>query len=160
MSKSIVILILMLFLSSCFERMDKEGKQSADLCSQYSEDTIEILKGTLNINSKGKFIFNDLKYRDSWQQKTQLIPCSEDLKKYIEGSYDAYLNLRNFDEDFWVFLEGEYIASDTIDRLPEFLFSFVALIDEMEAITDSSQALRQIAREKRDSLSKTKSSKE
>lgn len=71
----------------------------------------------------------------------------EQLKDYIFSYYDSYLYLKNFDDKLWVSVEGAYLTLDTLESPQQFLFHWVAIIDEQEAITDSSQALRQNTKE-------------
>lgn len=110
-------------------------------CWGWDSDSLQVLKGTIGIASNGDIVLDNYLYRNSWQRKTKLTPCSERLRSWVYGTYDSHLYLKSFDEDMWVFLEGEYVG-DTTDAPLEFLFSFVSWIDEQEAITDSSHALR------------------
>jgi hypothetical protein len=113
-----------------------------------------ILKGTLNINSKDTIVFENIDKRNEWQRKIHLIPSSNNLKEYIFKSYDSYLYQKNFNEKFWVSVEGKFIPTDTLEHPQQFIFNFVALIDELEAITDSSHAMRENAREQLGTLNK------
>jgi hypothetical protein len=105
------------------------------------------LKGTLNINSNDTIVFENIDKRNKWQRKIHLIPCSDNLKNYIFKSYDSYLYLKNVDDKFWVRVDGKFLSTDTIKSTQVFVFNFVALIDELEALTDSSQAMREIVKE-------------
>jgi hypothetical protein len=136
--------ILMFCLSSCSEKSNNTQDKPEQSCNQLENDSLITLKGILNISSKGNFVFADIKKRGEWQRKIHLIPCSEHLNKYVWNSYDSYLYLKNFDDQFWVSVEGKYISSDTLDEPPKFLFNFISLTDELEAITDSSHASRKI----------------
>ena len=131
---------------ACSEKKDIKNNYPIELCEQLNNDSLQTLKGTININSKNDIVFDDSKNRNQWQKKTHLIPCSNDLKNYIMSAYDSYLYLKKFDEKFWVSVEGKYTTPNTLDNLPKFIFHFVALINEQEAITDSSQALRELVK--------------
>lgn len=150
------ILYVLLIVSSCqnFTLETKEDIQTS-LCEQINDDSLVTLKGTLNINSKDTFVFENIDKRNKWQRKIHLIPCSNNLKNYIFKSYDSYLYLKSFDEKFWVSVQGKFLTTDTLESTQQFLFHFVALIDELEAITDSSHAMREITKERLDSLNKS-----
>jgi len=145
-----LVMTLMFCLLACSEQKTAESNPYFERCNQWDDDSLQVLKGILNINSKGEFIFNNLESRDTWERKTHLVPCSDNLEEYITRSYDGYLYLKNFDEQFWVFVEGQYITPDTLDDLPMFLFDFVALIDEEEAETGVNQAMRELMKEEED----------
>lgn len=151
--KLYTILFVLLIVSSC-QNSDPEThkKIQSSLCDRINEDSLVTLKGTLNINSKDTIIFENIDKRNEWQRKIHLIPCSNNLKDYVFNSYDSYLYLKNFDEKFWVSVEGKYLTTDTLESPHQFLFHFVALIDELEAITDSTHAMREITKERLDSL--------
>jgi hypothetical protein len=135
-------------LSSCQNsNTEKADDLQKSLCDQINEDSPVILKGTLNINSNDTIVFENIDKRNKWQRKIHLIPCSNNLKNYIFKSYDSYLYLKNFDDKFWVRVDGKFLTTDTIKSTQVFLFIFVALIDELEALTDSSQAMREIVKE-------------
>jgi hypothetical protein len=135
-------------LSSCQNsNTEKADDLQKSLCDQINEDSPVILKGTLNINSNDTIVFENIDKRNKWQRKIHLIPCSNNLKNYIFKSYDSYLYLKNFDDKFWVRVDGKFLTTDTIKSTQVFLFNFVALIDELEALTDSSQAMREIVKE-------------
>ena len=135
-------------LSSCQNsNTEKADNLQKSLCDQINEDSIVILKGTLNINSNDTIVFENIDKRNKWQRKIHLIPCSNTLKNYIFKSYDSYLYLKRFDDKFWVRVDGKFLTTDTIKSTQVFLFNFVALIDELEALTDSSQAMREIVKE-------------
>ena len=135
-------------LSSCQNsNTEKADDLQKSLCDQINEDSPVILKGTLNINSNDTIVFENIDKRNKWQRKIHLIPCSNNLKNYIFKSYDSYLYLKNFDDKFWVRVDGKFLTTDTIKSTQVFLFNFVALIDELEALTDSSQAMRGIVKE-------------
>jgi hypothetical protein len=135
-------------LSSCQNsNTEKADDLQKSLCDQINEDSIVILKGTLNINSNDTIVFENIDKRNKWQRKIHLIPCSNNLKNYIFKSYDSYLYLKRFDDKFWVRVDGKFLTTDTIKSTQVFLFNFVALIDELEALTDSSQAMREIVKE-------------
>lgn len=135
-------------LSSCQNsNTEKADNLQKSLCDQINEDSIVILKGTLNINSNDTIVFENIDKRNKWQRKIHLIPCSNNLKNYIFKSYDSYLYLKRFDDKFWVRVDGKFLTTDTIKSTQVFLFNFVALIDELEALTDSSQAMREIVKE-------------
>lgn len=78
------------------------------------------------------------------------------LKDYIFSYYDSYLYLKNSDEKLWVSVEGRYLTPDTLESPQQFLFHWIAIIDEQEAITDSSQALRQNTIEQMDGITENK----
>jgi hypothetical protein len=135
-------------LSSCQNsNTEKADNLQKSLCDQINEDSLVILKGTLNINSNDTIVFENIDKRNKWQRKIHLIPCSNNLKNYIFKSYDSYLYLKRFDDKFWVRVDGKFLTTDTIKSTQVFLFNFVALIDELEALTDSSQAMREIVKE-------------
>jgi hypothetical protein len=150
------ILYVLLIVSSCqnFALKTKEDIQKS-LCDQINEDSLVTLKGTLNINSKDTIVFENIDKRNGWHRKIHLIPCSNNLKDYIFKSYDSYLYLKNFDEKFWVRVDGKFLTNDTLESRQQFLFNFVALIDELEAEKDSSQAMREITKDRLDSLNKS-----
>ena len=149
MSKKLYIASFVFFiLSSCQNsNTEKADDLQKSLCDQINEDSPVILKGTLNINSNDTIVFENIDKRNKWQRKIHLIPCSNNLKNYIFKSYDSYLYLKNFDDKFWVRVDGKFLTTDTIKSTQVFLFNFVALIDELEALTDSSQAMREIVKE-------------
>jgi len=152
-NKFYVILFMLFFISSCQQSIEgRPGEIHSSLCDQLNEDSLVTLNGTLNINSKDILVFENGDKRNEWQRKIHLIPCSSNLEDYIFNAYDAYLYLKNVDEKFWVSVEGQFLTTDTLASPQQFLFHFVALIDELEAITDSSQAMREIAKERLDSL--------
>ena len=130
----ILFVVLITLLIEC-----KEKSHENRLCSQLENDSLIKLKGKLNISSKGVIVFDNVEFRNGWQRKTHLIPCGQGLKKHIFKSYDSYLNLKNFDEEFWVTVEGKYIKYDTLQDPLMFVFNFVALIEDSEALTDSTK---------------------
>lgn len=154
MIQKIFLVPFLLFIVSSCQNFKTENNQES-LCDQMNEDSLVFLKGTLNINSKDTIVFENIDKKNHWQRKIHLIPCSNDLKDYILSMYDSYLYLKNFDEKFWVSVEGKFLTSDTLESPQQFLFHFVALIDELEAITDSSHAMREMTKERLDSLNKT-----
>ncbi len=155
-NKLYIILFILFFTSSCQQSAEERPEEiHSILCDQLNEDSLVTLNGTLNINSKDTLVFENSDNRNEWQRKIHLIPCSTNLKDYIFNAYDAHLYLKNFDEKFWVSVEGKFLTTDTLASPQQFLFHFVALIDELEAITDSSHAMREIAKERLDSLTKT-----
>ena len=94
-------------LSSCQNsNTEKADDLQKSLCDQINEDSPVILKGTLNINSNDTIVFENIDKRNGWHQKIHLIPCSNSLKNYIFKSYDSYLYLKNFDDKFWVRVDG------------------------------------------------------
>jgi len=131
---------------------EKANDLQKSLCDQIKEDSLVTLKGTLNINSKDTIVFENIDERNGLHRKIHLIPCSNNLKDYIFKSYDYYLYLKNFDEKFWVRVDGKFLTNDAPESPHQFLFNFVALIDELEAGTDSSQAMRENTKERLDSL--------
>ena len=136
------------FLSSCQNsNTEKANDLQKSLCEQINEDSLVTLKGTLNINSKDTIVFENIDKRNGWHQKIHLIPCSNSLKNYIFKSYDSYLYLKNFDDKFWVRVDGKFLITDTTKSTQVFVFNFVALIDELEALADSSQAMRETVKE-------------
>ena len=156
MIKKLYIVPFVLFIvSSCQNSVPETAEDiQTSLCNQINEDSLVTLKGTLNINSKDIIVFENIDKRNEWHRKIHLIPCSNNLKDYIFNSYDSHLYLKNFDEKFWVSVEGKFLTADTLGSPPQFLFHFIALIDELEAKTDSSQAMREITKELLDSLSR------
>ncbi len=156
MIKKLYIIPFVLFIISSCQNSNLETHEEiqTNLCDQINEDSLVTLKGTININSKDTIVFENIDKRNEWQRKIHLIPCSNNLKEYIFSYYDSYLYLKNFDEKFWVSVEGKFITADTLEHPQQFLFHFVALIDELEANTDSSHAMRENAREQLDTLNK------
>ena len=143
--KGLVILGLnLIMISSCQKSVqDISDRSNFSLCDLLDNDSLVTLKGTINITTKGTIVFENIDNRFEWQRKIHLIPCSVYLKDYIFSYYDSYLYLKNFDEKLWVSVEGRYLTPDTLESPQQFLFHWIAIIDEQEAITDSSQALRQ-----------------
>ncbi len=154
MIQKIFLVPFLLFIVSSCQNFKTENNQES-LCDQMNEDSLVFLKGTLNINSKDTIVFENIDKKNHWQRKIHLIPCSNNLKDYIFSTYDSYLYLKKFDEKFWVSVEGKFLNTDTLESPQQFLFHFVALIDELEAITDSSHAMREMTKERLDSLNKT-----
>lgn len=135
-------------VSSCQNsNTEKVNDLQKSLCEQINEDSLVTLKGTLNINSKDTIVFENIDKRNGWHRKIHLIPCSNNLKDYIFKSYDSYLYLKNFDDKLWVRVDGKFLSTDTIKSTQVFVFNFVALIDELEALADSSQAMRETVKE-------------
>lgn len=154
-NKLYLIPFVLFIISSCQNStIETHEEIQTNLCDQINEDSLVILKGTLNINSKDTIVFENIDKRNEWQRKIHLIPCSNNLKEYIFKSYDSYLYQKNFNEKFWVSVEGKFIPTDTLEHPQQFIFHFVALIDELEAITDSSHAMRENAREQLGTLNK------
>lgn len=143
MSLRFIMVILLISLTSCNNKQQKiESSNYENLCQSLKKDSIQILNGTLSVSSKNNLIFDNRNNQKEWHQKTHLVPCSEDLIEYVINAYDAHLYLRNAGEEFWISVQGKYIA-DTVKTAPaEFLFNSVSLIDELEAKKDSSQVLR------------------
>lgn len=133
----IIFILILCFFAFC---NIKEKRSYIEKCTYLKRDSLQILKGTLNISSKGDFVFENFTNHNIWQRKTHIIPCSEQLKDYIIRSYDSFLYLKNLDDDFWVSIEGVYVDSDTLN-IPEFIFCSVSLIDEQEAKTSKPHAL-------------------
>lgn len=154
MIKKLYIIPFAIFIiSSCHHSSPKTYEDiQTGLCDQMNKDSLVTLKGTLNINSKETIVFENIDKRNEWQRKIHLVPCSNNLKDYIFKSYDSYLYLKKFDEKFWVSVEGKFLTTDTQESPKQFLFNFVALINELEAITDSSQAPREINTEQSDAI--------
>ncbi len=135
-------------MSSCQNsNTEKANDLQKSLCDKIDEDSLIILKGTLNINSNDTIVFENIDKRNGWHRKIHLIPCSNNLKDYIFKSYDSYLYLKNFDDKFWVRVDGKFLSTDTTKSTQVFVFNFVALIDELEALADSSQAMRETVKE-------------
>ena len=135
-------------MSSCQNsNTEKVNDLQKSLCDKIDEDSLIILKGTLNINSNDTIVFENIDKRNGWHRKIHLIPCSNNLKDYIFKSYDSYLYLKNFDDKFWVRVDGKFLSTDTTKSTQVFVFNFVALIDELEALADSSQAMRETVKE-------------
>jgi hypothetical protein len=135
-------------VSSCQNsNTEKANDLQKSLCDKIDEDSLIILKGTLNINSNDTIVFENIDKRNGWHRKIHLIPCSNNLKDYIFKSYDSYLYLKNFDDKFWVRVDGKFLSTDTTKSTQVFVFNFVALIDELEALADSSQAMRETVKE-------------
>jgi len=135
-------------VSSCQNsNTEKANDLQKSLCDKIDEDSLIILKGTLNINSNDTIVFENIDKRNGWHRKIHLIPCSNNLKDYIFKSYDSYLYLKNFDDKFWVRVDGKFLSTDTTKSTQVFVFNFVALIDELEAPADSSQAMRETVKE-------------
>ncbi len=152
-NKLYIPLFFIFIVASCQNANTKKvSDRQKSLCDQINEDSLVTLNGTLNIDSKDKIVFENIDERNGLHRKIHLIPCSNNLKDYIFKSYDAYLYLKNFDEKFWVRVDGKFLANEAPEARPQFLFNFVALIDELEAKTDSSQAMRENTKERLDSL--------
>ena len=149
MIKKLFIASFVFFIvSSCQNsNTEKVNDLQKSLCDKIDEDSLIILKGTLNINSNDTIVFENIDKRNGWHRKIHLIPCSNNLKDYIFKSYDSYLYLKNFDDKFWVRVDGKFLSTDTTKSTQVFVFNFVALIDELEALTDSSQAMRETVKE-------------
>lgn len=149
MSKKLYIAAFVFFIvSSCqYSNTEKANDLQKSLCEQINEDSLVTLKGTLNINSNDTIVFENIDKRNGWHRKIHLIPCSNNLKNYIFKSYDSYLYLKNFDDKFWVRVDGKFLSIDTTKSTQVFVFNFVALIDELEALADSSQAMRETVKE-------------
>lgn len=149
MIKKLFIASFVFFIvSSCQNsNTEKVNDLQKSLCEQINEDSLVTLKGTLNINSKDTIVFENIDKRNGWHRKIRLIPCSNSLKNYIFKSYDSYLYLKNFDDKFWVRVDGKFLSTDTTKSTQVFVFNFVALIDELEALADSSQAMRETVKE-------------
>jgi len=117
-------------VSSCQNsNTEKANDLQKSLCDKIDEDSLIILKGTLNINSNDTIVFENIDKRNGWHRKIHLIPCSNNLKDYIFKSYDSYLYLKNFDDKFWVRVDGKFLSTDTTKSTQVFVFNFVALID-------------------------------
>ena len=149
MIKKLFIASFVFFIvSSCQNsNTEKVNDLQKSLCDKIDEDSLIILKGTLNINSNDTIVFENIDKRNGWHRKIHLIPCSNNLKDYIFKSYDSYLYLKNFDDKFWVRVDGKFLSTDTTKSTQVFVFNFVALIDELEALADSSQAMRETVKE-------------
>ena len=149
MIKELYIASFVFFIVSSCQNSNKVKSRDLQksLCDQFDEASLVTLKGTLNINSKDTIVFENIDKRNGWHQKIHLIPCSNSLKNYIFKSYDSYLYLKNFDDKFWVRVDGKFLSTDTTKSTQVFVFNFVALIDELEALTDSSQAMRETVKE-------------
>ena len=149
MIKKLFIASFVFFIvSSCQNsNTEKANDLQKSLCDQFDEASLVTLKGTLNINSKDTIVFENIDKRNGWHRKIHLIPCSNNLKDYIFKSYDSYLYLKNFDDKFWVRVDGKFLSTDTTKSTQVFVFNFVALIDELEALADSSQAMRETVKE-------------
>jgi hypothetical protein len=142
--KLYIPLFFIFIVASCQNASTKKvSDRQKSLCDQINEDSLVTLNGTLIINSKDTIVFENFDQRNGLHRKIHLIPCSKNLKEYIFKSYDAYIYLKNFDEKFWVRVDGKFLANEAPESRPQFLFNFVALIDELEAKTDSSQATRE-----------------
>ena len=149
MIKELFIASFVFFIVSSCQNSNtgKSHELQKSLCDKIDEDSLIILKGTLNINSNDTIVFENIDKRNGWHRKIHLIPCSNNLKDYIFKSYDSYLYLKNFDDKFWVRVDGKFLSTDTIKSTQVFVFNFVALIDELEALADSSQAMRETVKE-------------
>ncbi len=137
-----LLLISIIFTTSC-----KETNNINESNSRNIHDSVINLKGVLHISSKGNFILDKYDTLPQWNRKIELITESKKLREYVEKSYDSFLYLRNSDDHFWVSITGYYLTADTLPNPAQFRFSSISLIDKMEAITDSSQALREIVKE-------------
>jgi hypothetical protein len=51
--------------------------------------------------------------------------------------------LKNSDEKFWVRVDGKFLTNEALESPHQFLFNFVALIDELEPKTDSGQGRKE-----------------
>lgn len=100
-------------------------------------DSIITLKGVLNITTDGILLFQCADSSYSGISKIQLIPSTEYLVSYVFKAYNSFLYLRNFDDKFWVLVEGNFIPSVSENSPRRFKFSFIALISESEAMSDS-----------------------
>lgn len=148
-----IIPFAILMVSSCQNSLPElEEEYEKTRCDEINEDSLVVLEGTLNINSKDIIVFENVDKRNEWQRKIHLVPCSNNLKDYIFETYDSFLYLKNFDEKFWVKVEGNFLTADTLEYPQQFLFQFVALIDEIEALVDTSQALGELTGEHIESI--------
>jgi hypothetical protein len=122
---------------SCTTNTSESQTSSFYLEESVHPDSIITLKGILNINSKGAFLFKGINYANEGRgSASYLIPYDNDLKNYVQSHYDAHLHLRNLDEPFFVLIEGKYLTDNLINSedSTSFLFNFVALLDESELI--------------------------
>ena len=115
----------MLWFPACFQRISTPPPTA---CQSLSEDNLITLIGNININSKGMFIF-DIK-GDSGIQKTILQPCDQGLHDYVASLYDSFLYLKKEEEQCLLRVDGQYLLRADSSELPQFLFNFVAWLDE------------------------------
>ncbi|MBL4650189.1 MAG: hypothetical protein JKY03_10690 [Aureispira sp.] len=138
MNTLFLLSLLCLSLSSCNTDTQQVEKGISYPNQSIPKDSIISLKGVLNIDSKGAFLFKGINYSDEGRgSATYLIPLDEDLKEYVQSHYDAYLHLRNIEEQFFISIEGKYLTDNLINSTDStsFLFNFIALMDEND-LTD------------------------
>jgi hypothetical protein len=103
-------------------------EKESSKCSKLNEDALKILTGVVSIDTKGQMLMQT----GDDAMKTKLFPCSENLKEYMESCYNSFLYLHRPDEKFLVRVDGEYLVKPDSIHTPEFLFSFIAILDEHE----------------------------
>jgi hypothetical protein len=137
MNTLLLLSLLYLSLSSCNTDIQQVKKGISYPNQSIPKDSIISLKGVLNIDSKGAFLFKGINYSDEGRgSATYLIPHDEGLKECVQSHYDAYLHLRNIEEHFFILIEGKYLTDNLIDSADStsFLFNFIALMDESDFI--------------------------
>jgi hypothetical protein len=131
--------LLCLALSSCNTDIQQVKKGISYPNQSIPKDSIINLKGVLSIDSKGAFLFKGMNYSDEGRgSATYLIPHDEGLKEYVQSHYDAYLHLRNIEEQFFILIEGKYLTDNLIDSADSnsFLFNFIGLMDESDLVNE------------------------
>lgn len=127
-----ILLVTFIAISSCQNSFDTQISQ----CKQIKEDSLIRLNGTLNLDSKGKIIFENASKRTDCR-KIELIPCSQYLNDYLIKCFNSHVYNKKFDERFWVSVDGNYLTTDTRESPQQFVFCWIALIAESEAMKTS-----------------------
>jgi hypothetical protein len=101
-------------------------------------DSVIALVGIVSIDTHGTMLMENK--QTARTGKITLVATHKDLKHYMESCYNSYLYLRKTDEKFYVRVDGNYIdKSDSVLRSPVFLYNFVAILDEEQAVNNVSE---------------------
>jgi hypothetical protein len=137
------VLISLLFgaiLLSCNNRDNAtagfdDKNVTVENCQEFDFEKSSKLVGLAYITTKDTIVFLSTSAIHTFQRKTHLIPCNESLRKDFFREYDIFLYLKNLNDKPWVEVHGNFITSDTIEELPQFMFHYFSFVDSLEAVT-------------------------
>lgn len=128
----VISLVFLTLIMSCNDTFDEhdDGIVFDDDCTKIDSATYEKLVGLVYITTDDSIVFD--RGINTFKRKIHLIPCNEDIKKYLFKTYNTLLYVKNCQQNPWVEVHGNFITSDTLETLPQFKFNFISFIDSYE----------------------------
>lgn len=137
----ITILFITFILISFTGCKDYQCQDKTYRCDRIVNDSLVELKGVIYVSTKDTIIFHksDFIQKNRYGKKMHLIPCDENLKNYLFKEYDIFLYLKNHNDNFWVSIEGGYLASDTLRQPQQFLLKSISILDSEQNNKDNTE---------------------